>query len=265
MSDLKSVERMQFEDLFDMGTGYVLGNRFSDTTFRQFIYSSVGIDIDDEKYYTIGTSKAKRLKAFIEIEDNYIVAKVLNEILEVWVEIQLRKNYVDDIEEIEDRAKLRTYKKCKIAIDRLNENSVDIEVLETKEEDFTLLVSQIKISIDNGQVDGALDRLHTYMVKYMRKLCIKHNIKFVSDEPLHSLFGKYIKEIEKNNIIETEMTIRILKSNISILEKFNFVRNNQTLAHDNDVLNYNESVFIFNSIIPVKAFIDAIEENVNKM
>ncbi|WP_270505845.1 abortive infection family protein [Paraclostridium sordellii] len=263
MSDLQSVEQMQFEELFDMESGVVLD--FSNKKFRTFVYEYVELDIYDDKYSIQGDSKAKRLRSFIKLEDNYTIAKLLDKLLEVWVEKQLRRNDVDDIEEIEDRAKLRTYKKCKIAIDRLNENSVDVEVLESKEEDFILLVSQIKISIDNGQADGALDRLHTYMMKYMRKLCIKHNIEFTSDEPLHSLFGKYIKVIEKNNIIETEMTIRILKSNISILEKFNFVRNNQTLAHDNDVLNYNESVFVFNSIIPVKAFIDAIEGNVNKM
>ncbi|RDY26807.1 hypothetical protein CHL78_012105 [Romboutsia weinsteinii] len=264
MSDLQSLEQMQFEDLFDMGSGYVLGNRFSDNRFRQFIYQNVNIDIDDSKYHVIGTSKAKRLRAFIDIEDNHIVAKVLDKLLEEWVEIQLRRNGVDDIEGIEDRAKLRTYKKCKMAIDKLNENSVDVEALETGEEDFTLLVSQIKISIDNGQADGALDRLHTYMMKFMRKLCNKHSIPFLDNEPLHNLFGKYAKFIEHGNLIETKMTIRILKSNIKILDDLSFVRNNKTLAHDNDVLNYDESVFIFNSVIAVKSFIDAVEKKIDK-
>jgi len=41
------------------------------------------------------------------------------------------------------------------------------------------------------------------------------------------------------------MTERILKSSISILDAFNDVRNNKSLAHDNPVLNRNESLLIF--------------------
>ena len=59
------------------------------------------------------------------------------------------------------------------------------------------------------------------------------------------------------------MSIRILKSNIKILDSFNFVRNNQSLSHDNIVLNYDECIYIFNSIIDLKLFIDSIEGRIN--
>lgn len=260
MSDLQSLEQMQFEDLFEMSSGYVLWAKFNDNTFRQFIYQNVNIDINDSKYYVKGTSKANRLRAFIEIEDNHIVAKVLDKFLEVWYEIQLRKNGVDDIDEIEDRAKLRIYKKCKMAIDSLNETSVDVEALETQEEDFSMLVSQIKMSIESGQVEAALDRLHTYMHKYARKLCTKHNLTFVKEDIINSLFNKYKNYLNENNLIESKMTITILRNNASILNDFNNVRNEKSLAHDNDVLNYDESLYILNTIIALKVFIDSIEE-----
>jgi hypothetical protein len=51
------------------------------------------------------------------------------------------------------------------------------------------------------------------------------------------------------------MTERILKSSISILEAFNDVRNNQSIAHDNPILNYNESVLIFNHVSSAIKFI----------
>jgi hypothetical protein len=51
----------------------------------------------------------------------------------------------------------------------------------------------------------------------------------------------------------------IVKSNISILEKFNYIRNNKSLAHDNDLLNSNESTFIINNIINLLHFIERIE------
>ena len=55
------------------------------------------------------------------------------------------------------------------------------------------------------------------------------------------------------------MTERILKTSISLMESFNKVRNNQSFAHDNPVLNYNESMLIFNSVSSYITFIEAIE------
>lgn len=60
------------------------------------------------------------------------------------------------------------------------------------------------------------------------------------------------------------MTERILKSSISVLEAFNGVRNNQSLAHDNPILNYDESVLIFNHVSGSIKFIEAIEKSIEK-
>ena len=57
------------------------------------------------------------------------------------------------------------------------------------------------------------------------------------------------------------MTERILKSSISILEAFNDVRNNMSLAHDNSILNYEESLLIFNHVSASIRFINKLEEN----
>jgi hypothetical protein len=55
---------MQLIDaLFDMGGGYVMD--FSDRTFAQFIASETGVDIDQPRYTFEGTSKAKRLRYFL--------------------------------------------------------------------------------------------------------------------------------------------------------------------------------------------------------
>ncbi|GAA0065845.1 hypothetical protein P5F04_05125 [Clostridium perfringens] len=61
------------------------------------------------------------------------------------------------------------------------------------EESFEVLADSVKKSIELGQPVLALDRLHTYMVKYVRKLCDKHYIKYEKDESLHSCCGKYVK------------------------------------------------------------------------
>ena len=60
-------------------------------------------------------------------------------------------------------------------------------------------------------------------------------------------------------LIESEMTLRILKSSISTLEAFNDVRNNRSLAHDNPVLNYDEALLIFNHVAGSIRFLRALE------
>ena len=61
------------------------------------------------------------------------------------------------------------------------------------------------------------------------------------------------------------MTERILKSSISVLEAFNNVRNNQSFAHDNPLLNYNESILILNNVSNTIKFIESVEKDIARM
>ena len=85
-------------------------------------------------------------------------------------------------------------------------------------------------------------------MKYVRTLCAQRGLTVIRDKPLHSLFGEYVKRLRDEGHIESEMAIRILKSSISTLEAFNDVRNNRSLAHDNQILDYNEALLIFNHV-----------------
>ena len=82
MSSLKLLERECFEELFGMGGGYVMD--FSNRTFSAFIRESADVDIYTDKYADNGDSKAKRLRALIELEEDSIVGKALSELLEYW-------------------------------------------------------------------------------------------------------------------------------------------------------------------------------------
>lgn len=82
MSSLKLLERDCFENLFGMGSGYVM--EFSNRTFSEFFRESVRIDIYSDKYIVNGDSKARRLRAFIEIDPDPVVGKALSDLLEFW-------------------------------------------------------------------------------------------------------------------------------------------------------------------------------------
>lgn len=76
------LERDCIEQLFGMGSGYVMD--FSNRTFAEFFRENARVDIYAEKYAGNGDSKAKRLRAFIELENDALVGRVLSELLEYW-------------------------------------------------------------------------------------------------------------------------------------------------------------------------------------
>jgi len=257
MSDLKSIEKMKLEKLFDMGSGYVLD--FSNRTFQEFIIDNTGIDIYDDKYDYASGSKANRLRAFWKKEPNYLVGRLLSDLLEYW-----RTNKLTNFTEI-SQAEQALFDECHKIAERLKQD-IAVEHINaiqsnSNDKDFSLLDRSIRESIQKNEPEAALDRLHTFVVKYIRQLCDKYQINYSKNNPLHSLFGGYIKHLKKSNLIDSLMTERILKSSISILEAFNDVRNNQSFAHDNPILNYNESILIFNNISSVIKFMESIEQD----
>ena len=256
MTDLSSIEKIKLEKLLGMGSGYVLD--FSNRTFQEFIIENTGIDIFDNKYDYSSGSKANRLRAFWNKESNYLVGKLTSNLLEYW-----KTNKSIDNLEISQNEQTLYDDCCKIAERLKQDNPVEhINVIQSNsnDKDFNLLAKSIRESIQKNEPEAALDRLHTFVVKYIRQLCKKHRIDYDKNKPLHSLFGEYVKNLKNNNLIESLMTERILKSSISIFEAFNDVRNNESFAHDNPILNYNECILIFNNVSSVIKFIESVEK-----
>ena len=63
------------DEIFEMGGGYVLN--FSDRTFAQFFAEELNIDICEARYARQGTSKAKRLRCFLQTVDKATAIRVL--------------------------------------------------------------------------------------------------------------------------------------------------------------------------------------------
>jgi hypothetical protein len=121
------------------------------------------------------------------------------------------------------------------------------------------LISAIFRDIRADKHAVSLDRLHTYCMKKFSHLLDKRGISCDRDEPLHSRVGKYTKALEKKHPLHGASK-RIIKSSISVFEEFNAVRNNQSLAHDNDLLDKAEARFIFDAVISILRFIKTVED-----
>ncbi|MGA8835089.1 MAG: abortive infection family protein [Candidatus Sulfotelmatobacter sp.] len=216
MANLTFLEKNQLEKLLGMASGYVLN--FSDRTFREFIADATGKDIFDRKYAYASGSKANRLRAFWRDEPNHVVGSLLVELLRY----QVAEGF--------DPAD-RLYGECHRITERLLRDAPvqEAQVISaiSSEKDFEAVAKGVRDAIERNELEAGLDRLHTFAIKYVRHLCVKHGIAVDRDKPLHSLFGEYVKELKKLGHLESEMTERILKSSISILDAFNDVRKQQ--------------------------------------
>lgn len=252
MSDLTGSDRRKLEKLLGMGSGYVLN--FSDRTFGEF-FDEYRVEIDSERYKVRGTSKANRMRTCWDIDGNHIIGRVIDGLIVYASDEQCfgdgNPALIDDCRKIAQRL--------------LSDQPVaELDALTAiaDERDFEVVAEHIREAIEKNQPEGALDRLHTFVNKFIRIVCEPHGIEINRDKPLHSVFGEYVRALRDGGHLESVMTERILKSSISVLEAFSDVRNNKSLAHDNPILNYEESLLIFNHVASSIRFIKSLESRI---
>ena len=214
MADISSIERRKLERLFRMSGGYVLD--FSDRTFSEFFEEHTRRDIDAAIYRDRGTSKANRLRGFWATEGNHLVGKVIQAL----IQYGQAENCLGDEPGLVDL----TDDCWKIAARMLNDTPVaelDALTATADERDFETVAQHVREAIEKNQPEAALDRLHTFVMKYLRTVCANRGVEINRDKPLHSVFGEYVKRLSVAGLLESLMTERILKSSISVLESFN--------------------------------------------
>ncbi len=252
MADLTFIERNLLEKLLGMGSGYVLD--FTNRTFHEFVTSAVRKNIDDPKYNYASGSKANRLRQFWKIEANHVVGALVSALAE----------YASTVNNVDQSL----IPECDRIASRLL-SSAPVQELDaiqalTDDRTFEALARSVHDAIEDNEPEKGLDRLHTFVVRYVRTLCEKHGIVAERDKALHSIFGEYVKHLRKEGLLQSDMTERILKSSISIMDAFNHVRNNQSLAHDNTILNYDESLLIYNHVCATVRFLESFEAREEK-
>ncbi len=252
MVQLKHGEKRIFEDALDMSSGYVLN--FSDRTFAEF-FDDQGITIYQEKYGFNGTSKAKHMRAFIDIEDPFTVCRVMRQLWE-------HRETIQQYDNVDANGHLKT--RFFSLLDRLESGGhvprTDAIDRFARDETLDELVASIERDIGANRPAAALDRLHTYCMKKFGYLLDLRNVQWDRSEPLHSRVGKYVKALGQDRDLR-EVTAQIIKNAIGVFDKFNHVRNNQSLAHDNDLLDAAEARFVYDSITAILQFVKSIEHN----
>jgi hypothetical protein len=256
MSNLTFREKAEFENIFNMSSGYVLD--LSNTGFSRFIREVIGIDIYQGPGYEDYCSKSNKLRQIWDNEPDALVGKLLDELL----------SYLEENSNIfKGKRDKETIIKLRLITHRLMENT-SIVLPSLTEETLQTLITDINNALLRNTPTLVLDRLHTFSIKYLRNLCVEKEIPIENDRgisyPLHSLIGNLNNYYVKNNIFQSEFITTALKYSISVFEKFNDIRNNKSFAHDNEVLNTLEAEFVVKAMSNFLTFIDRIEKIQNK-
>ncbi|HVU93736.1 MAG TPA: abortive infection family protein [Puia sp.] len=241
------------DDIFGSpsGAGYVMN--FSNKTFQEFFDGEIGIDIYGPLYNS--GSKANCLRTFLTKADGPLAAKALRALWEHRDAVYGPFDQNDGQHANKTKKFFEIVQGIEAATDVIPTDGIDkFAENETLEE----LVAAIERDIQAKKPQAALDRLHTYCMKKFAHLLQQRGEATDKDEALHSRAGRYIKLVEAEGRFDP-MTIRIMKSSISIFDAYNSVRNNRSLAHDNTLVEKHEARFMFDSLVSILRFLKNLE------
>lgn len=258
MSYLSVIDKQIIYRLFGISGGYAFAfiekDKHNKTTTKNLILESCGINIFDDEDFK-GLSQQKCIEKIWDTCSPRIIASMLKGFCKYLLFYYQDSYWSDEAQ--------NDYDRVQEIIERLDSiNTVSLPD-ESTEADFGLLKAAIETNIQNENPELAIDRLHTYSTKFLRRICKKHGISTQNDKgneyPLHSLVGSLKGWYEKNNYFESEFTIVAISSSISIFVKFNDIRNKQSAAHPNELLNKTEAMYAVKIISETLTFIDEIE------
>ncbi|WP_010543260.1 abortive infection family protein [Sphingomonas elodea] len=237
----------------EMTQGYVLD--FSDKSFNDFVRRKFGIDATVPTYTVDGGSKAKRLRALLRS----LVPGAQAEVLRVFWEYRQQLTKQGHHSTLEPKVEADFLQM--IANLEGSYQPIDLAIVENFNGDQTLgeLVDAIQRDIQANKPHAALDRLHTYAMKKFADLLARDGIDVTHNEALHARAGRYINNLRLSSQIG-EYSAKIAKSAVQVMEQFNQVRNNQSLAHDNEMLSLAEGRYVFETVLSLLRFIKALDE-----
>lgn len=101
MPNIRTIDMMFLDDLFEMGGGYVLN--FSNPTFSRFFADELNVDIDDPMYAEQGGSKGKRLRCFLQKVNVPTVVRTLKALWEYREAIRQREGKPETVQNAQGR------------------------------------------------------------------------------------------------------------------------------------------------------------------
>ena len=240
------------EGYIGTNSGYL--NNFSYSIHDTFYQIYCGLDVD------VGAYRAKGLttrRAFIEILKDAKPrdqAKIIRGVFEL---IPPPVDVTDDAA----RKRLALYKELLDVAARLEpDGQVNTPEIAKTSEVVLEALKDAEVLLKTRGPKNAVDRVHTALHSYLKKLCSDRGVVLPADPPLTTLF-KVIREQfpEFSAVIPHDAEAkRIFGSMALALDSLNTIRNRGTLAHPNELLlDAPEAMLYINLSRAVLAFIEA--------
>lgn len=249
---ISRIEMHFLDRVFQMESGYVLN--FSDRTFSQFFAEELRVDIDNPRFAVNGGSKGKRLRTYLQIVEPHQAAAALRALWDYRCDMFLLASTPEPLPEA--KAKLT---EILVRLDA-NGDQAKTDAIEAFASDETLneLIQAIERDVSADKPQVALDRLHTYCMKKFAHLLESRGETVSGNDSLNARAGRYFNPLRRDGKCRP-ISDKIMKSTVEMLELFNHIRNNESLAHDNKLIEANEARFIFDAIVNMLRFLKSIE------
>lgn len=240
------------EDYIGTGGGYL--NHFSYSKHELFYPHFCDMDIDVVAYRAKGHTTRS---AFIQILKDSPPKSQAQIIRGVFAMIPPPRDASNE----ENRKKIAVYKDLLVIASRLDaDDQVDSpEILETSETVLEAL-KDAEVLLKSRGPKSAVDRAHTALHGYLKKLCRDRNEVIPTDPSLTYVF-KILREKfpEFSAVIPHDAEAKkVFGSIASALDSLNTIRNRGTLAHPNEILlDGPEAMLYVNLSRAVLAYIEA--------
>lgn len=262
ISSMTMIEKEECEDLFRMRDGSVLD--FSNNSFARFVGESVNIDIYHGSRYDEEPpkSKAKKLRQIWNTESDSIVGKLLCDLLDYY-DIYFGHTYSS--KDIGEKYPSEQISSLRGMVAKLMGHTDKVSLPPSNDDTLKALLDCIEDSLAKRHPENALNRLHTFSMKYLRTLCENNGISVKDNSgknlPLNSLAGELRKKYEQYPIFKSTFATTAIRNSISLFAAFNDVRNNYSYAHVNDVLVYDEAEYVVKIMAATLCLLDSAESN----
>lgn len=260
MSTLSIADKSLLEMLLDMKTGYV--GDFSNPSFQRFVIEAIDIDPYGSSGYEEYSSKANKLRKIIADESDYKVGKLIIALLDNLENentLDMKGTYPENIQKRIDALRVTAQNMQGAVAD------IQLPKAPTDEGTWEVLSSDITLALQRDAPELVLDRLHTYASKYMRTPCDANRIGVKAQNgnylPLQSLAGMLKNAYRDSPYINSAFAVEAIQNSIMLFDRFNAIRNNQSYAHDNEVLGKAEANFVVRAMANMITFISKVEDH----
>ena len=131
------------------------------------------------------------------------------------------------------------------------------------DEKISKLILDIENNLKNKNYQLVVDRLHTYCGIYFTKIFAKYSLDVETDLNGHIDINKSCKKLAQyynENGDFTNFSIEAIKKIGNLFCQYNSIRNDDSYAHPNELIEYAEAEFVVKIVCDILNFIENIEK-----